>query len=218
MKCEMLDVLAELAKRKSRVTTLDLAKKLGSSQQTMSRKIRELESLGLIERETISKGQLVSLTDDGMKSIRNKYLELRDVVEYSKTEAISFGGVVVSGSGEGKYYVGQDEYFMQFQDKLSFRPFLGTLNIRLKTVHDIKAKNEMEKMKPVVMHGFKKENRSLGNINSYPCMINRKIRGAVIIPQRTHHPSDIVEIIAPVDVRKALSVKESDYINVEIRI
>ena len=218
MKCEMLDVLAELAKRKSRVTTLDLAKKLGSSQQTMSRKIRELESLGLIERETISKGQLVSLTDDGMKSIRNKYLELRDVVEYSKTEAISFGGVVVSGSGEGKYYVGQDEYFMQFQDKLSFRPFLGTLNIRLKTVHDIKAKNEMEKMKPVVMHGFKKENRSFGNINSYPCMINRKIRGAVIIPQRTHHPSDIVEIIAPVDVRKALSVKESDYINVEIRI
>ncbi len=217
MKCEMFDVLAELARRKSKITTLDLARKLGSSQQTMSRKIRELESLGLIERETVAKGQLVSLTDDGMKAIRKRYLELRDIIEYSRVDAIGFGGTVVSGSGEGKYYVGQEEYFLQFHEKLGFRPFLGTLNIRLKNAHDIKAKGEMERMKHVTISGFRRENRSFGDIHSYPCVINRRIRGAVIMPERTHHPPDVVEIIAPVDLRKALPAKENDYVHVEIR-
>jgi riboflavin kinase len=217
MKCEMLDVLIEIVKRKSKITTLDLAKKLGSSQQTMSRKIRELESLGIIERETVSKGQFISLTDDGMKFLRKKYLELREVVEHTKSEALSFGGILVSGSGEGKYYVGHDEYFLQFQDKIGFRPFLGTLNIRLKTVHDVKAKDEMEKMKPIIIRGFKKDNRSFGEIRAYHCIINRNIKGAVVIPERTHHPSDIVEIISSVDLRKALSLKENDYVHMEIR-
>lgn len=217
MKADMIDVLTELAKRKSKITTADLARRIGSSQQTMSRKIRELEAKGLIERETVSKGQFVSLTEDGMKFLRKKYLDLRDVVEHSKVEGISFGGALVSGSGEGIYYVGQDEYFLQFQDKLGFRPFLGTLNIRLKSVHDIKAKDEMERMKPIIVKGFMKENRAFGDIRSYPCIINRKIRGAVIIPERTHHPSDIVEIIAPVDIRKTLSLRENDYVHVEVK-
>jgi len=217
MKCEMLDVLVELAKKKSRITTMNLARKLGSSQQTMSRKIRELESMGLIERETVAKGQLISLTDEGVKVIREKDLELRDIAELSKHETIAFGGVLVSGSGEGKYYVGQDEYFLQFHEKLGFRPFLGTLNIRLKSMVDARMKAEMEKIKPVIIHGFNRDNRSFGAIRSYPCIINRKAKGAVIIPERTHHPSDIVEIIAPVDVRKALSLRENDYVHVEIR-
>jgi riboflavin kinase len=218
MKCEMFDVLIELAKKKTRVTTLNMAKRLGSSQQTMSRKIRELESLGLIERETAAKGQFVSLTDEGAKFIRKKYLELREIVERPKTESIAFGGLLVSGSGEGRYYVGQDEYFLQFHEKLGFRPFLGTLNVRLKTVQDVKAKNEMENMRPITIRGFKKDNRTFGDIRSYPCMINRKARGAVIIPERTHHPTDIVEIIASEDLRKSLGLKEDDYVHVEMRI
>lgn len=218
MKCEMFDVLVELAKKKTRVTTLNMAKRLGSSQQTMSRKIRELESLGLIERETAAKGQFVSLTDEGAKFIRKKYLELREIVERPKTESIAFGGGLVSGSGEGRYYVGQDEYFLQFHEKLGFRPFLGTLNVRLKTIQDVKAKDEMENMRPITIRGFKKDNRTFGDIRSYPCMINRKARGAVIIPERTHHATDIVEIIASEDLRKSLGLKEDDYVHVEIRI
>lgn len=218
MKCEMFDVLVELAKRKTRVTTLDMAKRLGSSQQTMSRKIRELESVGLIERETAAKGQFVSLTDDGAKFIRKKYLELREIVERPKTESIAFGGVLVSGSGEGRYYVGQDEYFLQFHEKLGFRPFLGTLNIRLKTIRDVKAKDEMDNMRPTIIRGFKKDNRTFGDIRSYQCMINRKARGAVIIPERTHHATDIVEIISSEYLRKSLGLKEDDYVQVEIKI
>jgi riboflavin kinase len=217
MRTETVDVLTELSRRKGKVTTASLARKLGSSQQTISRKIRELESRGMITRTSHPKGQFVGLTDEGMRLLRKRYLELRDVVERSKGHAISFGGNLVSGSGEGGYYVGQDEYFLQFHDKLGFRPFLGTLNIRLKSVHDINAKNEMEKVKPVVIEGFEKEKRTFGDIRCYPCVINRKIRGTVLIPERTHHPSDVIEVIAPVYIRKALSLKDDDYVHVEVR-
>ncbi len=217
MKAEILDVLIELSKKKGKVTTSILAKKLDSSQQTVSRKIRELENLGMISRTTHPKGQIINLTENGTKFLRKRYLELRELIERSKDEGISFGGNLISGSGEGGYYVGQDEYFLQFHDKLGLRPFLGTLNIRLKSTHDINAKNEMEKVKPIVVEGFKKEKRTFGDIKCYPCVVNRKIRGVVVIPERTHHPSDVIEIISPVNIRKELSLKDGDYVHVELR-
>ena len=218
MKTDILDVLTELARRKGKITTTMLAKKLDSSQQTISRKIRELESHGMIERESHHKGQIITLTERGRGFLRKRFLELRDIIEYSKSEGISFGGSLISGSGEGGYYVGQDEYFLQFHDKLGFRPFLGTLNIRLKSVHDIRTKNEMEKIKSIVVEGFKKEKRTFGDIRCYPCVVNRRIKGAVVIPDRSHHPPDVLEIIAPVYMRKNLSLKDNDYIRVELRV
>lgn len=213
-----LDILLELSKRKGKVTTSTLANIIGSSQQTVSRKIRLLEKQGMINRTSHHKGQFINLTDNGMKFLRKRYLDLRDIVERSGEPGVSFGGNLISGSGEGKYYVSQDKYFMQFHDKLGFRPFLGTLNIKMKTLHDLKSKNEIEKTKPILVKGFREEDRTFGDIHSYPCVINRKIRGAVVIPERTHHPSDIVEIIAPVDIRKELSLKENDYVHVELRL
>lgn len=218
MKTDILDVLIELAKRKGKVTTTTLAKKLGSSQQTISRKIRELDDQGMIARTPHHKGQIITLTEMGNKFLRKRYLELTDIVERSKESGVSFGGNLVSGSGEGRYYVGQDKYFLQFHDKLGFRPFLGTLNIRLKTTHDINTKNEMEKVKPIVVEGFKKEKRTFGGIRCYPCVINRKIRGTVVIPERTHHPSDVLEIISPANLRKELSLKDGNYVHVELRV
>jgi riboflavin kinase len=217
MKLEVIDLITEIAKRKSKITTAELAGKLGTSQQTISRKIRELEKSGLIERKNVPKGQLISLNENGVRFLRKKYLELRSVMEHSKPEAISLGGHVVSGSGEGKYYVGQEEYFTQFQEKLGFLPFLGTLNIRMKSVQDMRAKSEMEKIKPIIISGFKRENREFGEIRCYPCVINRRIKCAVVIPERTHHPPDILEIISPANIRKELSVKDNDYVHLEMR-
>ncbi len=218
MGTDTLNILLEVAKRKGKITTISLARKLCTSQQTISRRLRKLENDGMIEREVGPKGQIVTLTHAGMGFLRKKYLELRDVVEHSGYHLITFGGTVVSGSGEGRYYVGQDEYFLQFHEKLGFRPFLGTLNIKLKSARDIGARNEMEKLKPVVVEGFEKEGRTFGEIKCYPCVINRKFKGAVVIPERTHHPPDVVEIISPANLRKELSLNDGNYIHVEIRV
>jgi riboflavin kinase len=218
MATDNLDILMELSNRKGKITTSKLAERLGSSQQTISRKLRLLEKQGFIHRSSHHRGQFVTLNEKGTRLLRKKYLDLRDIVERSKEPGVSFGGNLVSGSGEGRYYVSQDEYFLQFHEKLGFRPFLGTLNIKMRSVNDLKAKNEIEKNKPVVVKGFRKEKRTFGDILCYPCVVNRRIRGAIVIPERTHHPSDVVEIIAPVDLRKELSVKDGDYVHVEMRV
>lgn len=217
MSSDTLEILIELSKRKGKVTTSALAKTLGSSQQTISRKIRELEGRGLVNRISHHRGQIITPSERGVAFMRRRYLDLREFVERSGEPAISFGGNLVSGSGEGRYYVGQEKYFLQFQEKLGFRPFLGTLNIKMKSVHDLRSKTDMEKTRPIMVGGFRKDKRTFGDIRCYPCIINRKVRGAVIVPERTHHPADIVEIIAPADLRRELSMKENDYVHVEMR-
>jgi riboflavin kinase len=220
MKPQILDVLAEIAKRKGRTetktTTSVLAKKLDSSQQTISRKIRELEGLGFIERISFPRGQKITVTEKGYNFLRREYSKLKEVIEYSDKTGVSFGGYLISGSGEGKYYISQDRYFLQFNDKLGFRPFLGTLNLRLKSLHDMKTRNDFEKTAPLVIKGFEKDKRSFGDLKCYQCRINRRFKGAVVIPDRTHHPSDIIEVISPVFLRKELSLKDGDYIHIEV--
>ncbi|MCK4531577.1 MAG: DUF120 domain-containing protein, partial [Candidatus Aenigmarchaeota archaeon] len=38
------------------------------------------------------------------------------------------------------------------------------------------------------------------------------------IPDRSHHPTDVLEVIAPVYLRKTLLLKENDYVHVELRL
>lgn len=210
-------VLVEIAKRKGRITTSRLARDMRSSQQTISRKIRGLERKGYIERKVAPNGQLISVTPEGRKEMRKRFMELKGIVERQDTGGISFGGHLLSGSGEGRYYIGQDDYFLQLQDKLGFRPFLGTLNIKLKRMSDVNSRHEMEGTRPVLIKGFRKGDREFGDIKCYPCTVNRRFRGAVILPQRTHHPRDIVEVIAPVCLRKELSLSDDDYVHLEVR-
>ncbi len=40
-------------------------------------------------------------------------------------------GIVVSGQGKGAYFMSQPVYKIQFQKKLNFTPFPGTLNIKI---------------------------------------------------------------------------------------
>ena len=40
-------------------------------------------------------------------------------------------GEVTSGLGKGKYYMSKQVYQEEFDDKLGFRPFPGTLNLKV---------------------------------------------------------------------------------------
>jgi CTP-dependent riboflavin kinase len=38
--------------------------------------------------------------------------------------------------GKGTYFMSQDIYIKQFQEKLHFKPFVGTLNIKLEKMEE----------------------------------------------------------------------------------
>lgn len=42
------------------------------------------------------------------------------------------------------------------------------------------------------------------------------IKGAIVVPSRTIHPPRIAEIIAPVNLREALKLKDGDRVRLEV--
>ena len=122
-----------------------------------------------------------------------------------------FEGTVFSGLGKGAVFIAIDYYKAQIKEKLSFAPYHGTLNI-------ITNKNNaaiLEKINPIRIESFKKGGRTYGGANCYKVIIGA-IKGAIIIPDLTKHEENMVEIIAPVNLKSALKIKDGDKVKVEL--
>jgi riboflavin kinase len=116
---------------------------------------------------------------------------------------MEISGRVAAGLGEGASYVRKyNKYFLQ---KLGFRAFPGTLNIRARLPG---VKNTLL-IEPV--------ERELHPVECVKVVINNAMQGAVVRPFRTVHENNILEIIAPVNLKKYFSLKDGDKIQVKIK-
>ncbi len=203
-------------RRTVKVSTEFLAKKMGVSQQTASRHLIELERLGLISRSITPEGCLVKITEQGLNEIKRLYSNLKNLIESAYPPSITIEGIVFTGLGEGAYYIAKDGYRKQFIEKLGFDPFPGTLNLKLVSNYDIKARTELETYPAIEIEGFKNENRTFGPVKCYTAIIENKVKGAVIMAMRSHYNSSVIEIIAPLFLRKHLKLKDGNKVKVEV--
>ncbi len=210
--------LAEMGahRRTARISTEYLAGKLGASQQTASRYLIELEREGWVERTITPEGCLVRITGAGTKQLNKLYSTLRVLMETAYPPSITLEGTVFTGFGEGAYYIAKDNYRKQFIEKLGFDPYPGTLNLKLATDYDIKARNELEAYPGIEIEGFKNEDRTFGPVKCYPVMIENEVKGALILALRSHYDVSVLEIIAPVALRKHLKLKEGQKTKIEV--
>jgi len=116
-------------------------------------------------------------------------------------------GKVASGLGEGRYYISREGYRRQFSEKLGFDPSPGTLNLKLDEPFTIEDSDSIE------IEGFSDEGRSFGGCRCLPAEVGG-VRGAVVRPERTGYPPDLLELIAPVNLREALSLSDGDEVDV----
>jgi len=210
--------LAEMGahRRTARISTEYLAGKLGASQQTASRYLIELEGKGWIERNVTPEGCLIKITGAGLKQLGKLYSTLRILIEAAYPPSVTLEGTVFKGFGEGAYYISKEGYRSQFIEKLGFVPYPGTLNLKLVTEYDIKARSELEAYPGVEIGGFKNEDRTFGPVRCYPVIIDNKVKGALILALRSHYDSSILEIIAPACLRKHLGLKDGQKVKVEV--
>lgn len=211
--------LLELAKLNASkgvvISTLQLGEILGCSQQTASRKLVELERKGFIKKERAIKGQNIILTKKGLDFLREYYIQLKCIFE--EREAVTIKGELISGMGEGQYYITRPGYTQQFEERLGFQPYPGTLNLLLERKHDIVVREMLDNCPYIKVDGFTDEERTFGAVKCYLISING-VRGAIISPLRTHHPKNIIEIISPAYLREELNIKDGDEVSVDLFI
>jgi len=219
--CRHLFTLLKLAemgahRRTAKISTDYLAGKLVISQQTASRYLIELEKKGWINRTITPEGCLIKITDSGVKELNRLYSNLRFLIEAAYPPSITLEGTVFTGLGEGAYYISQEHYRKQFIEKLGFDPYPGTLNLKLTTDYDTKARDELEAYPAVEVEGFMSEDRTFGSVKCYPVIIKNQVKGALISALRSHYDASVLEIIAPVPLRKRLKLKDGYKVKVEV--
>ncbi|MHC3439019.1 DUF120 domain-containing protein [Natrialbaceae archaeon A-gly3] len=201
-----------------KISCSSLADRLDASNQTASRRLQRLDSADLLERDTVSDGQWVAITEDGERALRGEYEDYRRIFE-TKTE-IELEGVVTGGMGEGRHYISLPGYKRQFEERLGYEPFPGTLNVDL-TEDSVRRRSAVESLEPVSIDGWEDDERTYGPAICYPAAIEtddgETYDGAhVIAPERTHHDEDQLEIIAAEKLRDVLSLEDDDHLTIYV--
>lgn len=203
-------------KRTSKISTEYLAEKMEISQQTASRYLVELESRGWIQKTTTPEGSLIRIQEAGIMELQKLHSMLHLILEAAYPPSVTVEGTVFTGLGEGAYYISKEYYRKQFVEKLGFDPYPGTLNLKLATDYDLKTRAELEAYPAIEIQGFKNENRTFGTVKCYPARVGNKVKGALILALRSHYDKSVLEIVAPVNIRKQLSLKDGQKVKVEI--
>jgi riboflavin kinase len=216
MKPYLLQTLKELAllgaiNNKIEISSHELAKQINSSQQSASRYLVELDKMQMITRELGIKKQIIRITAIGEESLHQEYLQYQQIFELS--DRVVFKGKVVSGLGEGRYYTEQKKYVEQFNKKLGFIPFPGTLNVEIEFIERNKLRL-LKNRKAIEIQEFKTENRTFGGVRCFRAKIN-EADGAIVLPIRSHY-SNVLELISKYHLREKLNLKDDNYVFVEI--
>ena len=186
---------------------------MGISQQTASRRITFCADEGLVERIHTADGMLLQITEKGREELLLVMTNL-EVAFAPPVDDIIIEGHIVTGIGEGAYYI--DVYSAKLRAALGFKPHLGTLNVKVIDEESRKAVGRMKNSPPLVLSGFSYKGRTFGDVICYRVKINNEIEGAVVIAQRTHHSEDILEVVAPMNIRDELNLEEESKVTLTV--
>ncbi|MRN60550.1 MAG: DUF120 domain-containing protein [Nitrosopumilales archaeon] len=202
------------------LTTTDLGKNIMKSQQAASKHLQELDAAGYIDRVRRGQKFRVKLTDKGYSAIEKLFSTLKTAIESTPPTTISFEGRVVSGMGEGAYYMSLAGYRKQFYEKLGYEPYPGTLNVKLVDKIFRDARREIGKYPSIFIDGFSDTKRTYGWAKCYLAQINDgAIRNAaVLVLERTHYDESMLEIIAPVSIKDTVGIHNGDKIKIKMLV
>lgn len=215
-KLEELQLLKQLAQQGAErspvvATSGELGRRLGVSQQAADRYLLRLAEHGLLLRSMAARRQRLSLTPAGIAFLRKEYHGYRRIFE--GPGRLAFDGQVASGLGEGRYYLSQPGYLLQFTERLGYSPYPGTLNVRVGD-EEFRRVSAVKDWIGIRIDGFQATGRTFGGATCFAARLSGR-NCHLIMPDRTHH-KDVVEFIAGECLRDSLVVKDGDTIHAEI--
>jgi riboflavin kinase, archaea type len=193
------------------LTSREVAERIGVSQQAADRYLVALEKDALITRSLAQRRQRLVVTPTGMALLRTEYHAYRRIFE--GPARLSFSGTVASGLGEGRYYLSQPGYVVQFSERLGYTPYPGTLNVRVGSA----ALRKVELVggwTGLRIDGFEASGRTFGGATCFPARMNGH-SCHLIHPDRSHY-QDVVEFIAAERLRDVLSLRDDDPVEIDL--
>ena len=193
------------------LTSRQVGERIGVSQQAADRYLLSLEADGLVTRSLAQRRQRLALTAPALQILRDEYHVYRRIFEGPAKATLS--GKVTSGLGEGRYYLSQPGYVVQFTERLGYSPYPGTLNVRVNGPALRKA-SLVSEWSGVRIDGFHASGRTFGGATCFPARLNGH-SCHLIHPDRTHY-KDVIEFVAPDCLRESLHLKDNDTVEVAI--
>ena len=198
------------------VSSINLSKNLGVSQQSASRYLIELVEKGYLERRLAQGGQVVTVLNKGISILRKEFSEYSLI--FGTQKEIEMKGILETGLGEGGYYISKKGYMKQFQKKLSWKPYEGTFNLRLND-DEVPKIEAMKAAEGILIEGFEQEGRTFGKAWVFKCSLKngKEIvkECAIISPKRTHYRR-VVEVISPIFLRGKLKATDGDMFTIKV--
>ena len=199
------------------ITTSSLGKNIKKSQQSASKHLLELEQNNFIKRIISGRNISVKITSKGFSEMVKLSTVLQNSLD-SSPSSLELEGTLVSGMGEGAYYMGLKGYTKQFKTKIGYVPFPGTLNVRLDQKIHQEAVKHLEALDGIKIKSFSDGKRTYGWVKCFSAKINNSIDCVLILLERTHHDDSIIEIISNLCIRKVGKLKDGSKISITIPI
>jgi len=195
------------------ISSTEIIDYISKNDESAKEIFKELEKQGLIKISGTLDDQLAMITEKGFDILKKEYSDYKFIFS-AKDNYMKIKGTVTTGLGEGQYYMLKEGYINQFSKILAFKPYPGTLNVLL----DSQNSNKHQKFKKefsIRINGFTSNERTFGGGLCYPVEIGG-IYAGILVPDRSHYPSNLVEIIAPVNLRETLNLEDGDDITITV--
>jgi riboflavin kinase len=121
-------------------------------------------------------------------------------------------GKVFSGKGEGEKFIRLPWVKEQIAKKIGFVPYSGTLNIKLEENSaklNLLKKTRALEISPAA--GFCRG-------KCFKAHLTDNVECAIVIPEIADYPEDVLEVIAPINLRDKLSLKNGDTVEIKITL
>lgn len=192
------------------ITTSALGAAVNISQQAASVHLAELEAEGMIRRVAEGRGSSVCVTDAGYAEVAQVASVLHSALE-RESRRLVVAGRVISGVGEGAYYMSLSGYTKQFEAKLGMVPFPGTLNVKLDAQS---ARSILDLAGGIRIDGFSDGVRTYGWARCYGAVLEPDMPCHLIRLERTHHDTSIMELISASNLRRLAGISDGSKVSV----
>lgn len=134
---------------------------------------------------------------------------------FTSGESMKIRGTIEKGAGKGAFFTGLDWVVEQFERELGWKPFPGTLNVRV-AQEDLCRLDEFFAKKDLELVPENPEFCSAGlksvHVNGIPAV--------VVFPSEEVriHSNDVIEVIAGCHIKESLHLEDGDEVNISVRL